>query len=102
MASKQVKRCRTSRVIKKRLIEIRDIILLVGAGERGWKRRRAQVQAPSWPTLWLAPVHRIVGAWKYFLCARKHTAHLSAHSESPRGRHRRLHVPSLPWPCPLT
>lgn len=102
MASKQVKRCRTSLVIKKRLIGIRDIILPVGAGERGRKRHCAQAQALSRLTPWLAPVCRIVGAWKYFLCARKHTAHLSAHSKSQRGHHRRLHVPRLPWPCLLT
>lgn len=63
MASKQVKRCRTSLVIKKRLIEIRDIILLVGAGERGWKCGCAQAQALSRLTPWLAPVRRIVGAF---------------------------------------
>lgn len=35
MASKQVKRCRPSLVIKKRLIEIRDIILLAGEARLG-------------------------------------------------------------------
>lgn len=42
MASKQVKRCRTLQVIKKRLIEIRDIIL--PPGEDGWQHGSVHMQ----------------------------------------------------------
>ena len=43
MASKQVKRCRTSPVIRKKLIEIRHITLHGWRRGRGWNCRYAQV-----------------------------------------------------------
>lgn len=98
MASKQGERCRTSLVIKERLIEIRDIVLLSGKARRGWKPLCMQVQRevgpfPAHPRR-LAPIRPTVGAWKYLLRARKHTEHRSAHSKSqPR--------PPPPPLCPL-
>lgn len=52
MAGKQGKRCRTPRVIRKRLIEMRDIILHCPRG-RGWRcrYRRVKRQQESGPFL---------------------------------------------------
>lgn len=86
MASKQGERCRTSLVIKKRLIEIGDIVLLSGEARRRRKPRCTQAQREAGPfparPQRLAPTRPFVGAWKYLLCARKHIEHRSAHSKS--------------------